>query len=63
MNPYPSYKESGIEWIVEIPNHWDIKRIKYTSSFQLSGVDRITYETEINVSICHYPDVYSGPHK
>ena len=60
MNPYPSYKESGIEWIVEIPNHWDIKRIKYTSSFQLSGVDRITSETEINVSICHYPDVYNN---
>ena len=60
MNPYPSYKESGLEWIGEIPNHWDIKRIKYTSSFQLSGVDRITYETEINVSICHYPDVYNN---
>ena len=60
MNPYPSYKESGVEWVGETPNHWDIKRIKYTSSFQLSGVDRITYETEINVSICHYPDVYNN---
>jgi type I restriction enzyme, S subunit len=60
MNTYPSYKEIGFEWIGEIPNHWDIKRIKYTSSFQLSGVDRITSETEINVSICHYPDVYNN---
>ena len=25
---YPLYKDSGIEWIGEIPEHWDIKRIK-----------------------------------
>ncbi len=26
---YPKYKDSGIEWIGEIPEHWDIERIKY----------------------------------
>ena len=29
MNPYPNYKPSGIEWIVEIPSHWEETKLKY----------------------------------
>ena len=25
---YPSYKDSGVEWLGEIPEHWNIKRLK-----------------------------------
>jgi len=25
---YPEYKDSGVEWIGEIPEHWEIKRLK-----------------------------------
>ena len=25
MNPYPSYKESGVKWIGEIPSSWDLR--------------------------------------
>lgn len=28
MRKYDSYKDSGIEWIGEIPSHWDCKRLK-----------------------------------
>ncbi len=28
MKRYDSYKDSGIEWIGEIPSHWDCKRLK-----------------------------------
>ena len=27
-----TYKDSGIEWIGEIPNEWDVSKIKYTST-------------------------------
>ena len=27
--PYPSYKNSGVEWLGEVPAHWDIRRAKY----------------------------------
>lgn len=27
-----TYKDSGIEWIGEIPNDWDVNKIKYTST-------------------------------
>lgn len=26
---YESYKESGVEWLGEIPSHWELRRIKY----------------------------------
>lgn len=26
--PYPAYKDSGIEWLGEIPAHWDLKRLR-----------------------------------
>jgi type I restriction enzyme S subunit len=29
MKPYPVYKDSGIEWIGEVPKDWEIKRLKY----------------------------------
>ena len=24
MNPYPSYKPSGVEWLGDVPAHWDV---------------------------------------
>jgi len=29
MNPYPSYKESGVDWIGEIPSEWDCIRGRF----------------------------------
>jgi type I restriction enzyme S subunit len=29
MKPYPAYKNSGVEWIGEIPKAWEVKRLKY----------------------------------
>lgn len=31
MKPYKTYKDSGVEWIGKIPEHWEIKRIKHTT--------------------------------
>lgn len=31
MKPYPKYKDSGVEWIGEIPEHWDAIMIKRLS--------------------------------
>lgn len=28
FRPYPEYKESGVEWLGEIPLHWEVKKIK-----------------------------------
>ena len=33
MRRYPEYKESGVEWIEEIPAHWEIGKIKHIATF------------------------------
>jgi type I restriction enzyme, S subunit len=27
--PYPAYKPSGVEWLGDIPAHWDFQRLKF----------------------------------
>lgn len=27
MERYDSYKDSGVQWLGEIPSHWDVKRL------------------------------------
>jgi len=34
---YPTYKESGVEWLGEIPSAWGLKRLKRVVSFQGGG--------------------------
>lgn len=49
MNPYPSYKDSGIPWLGHIPAHWETRRFKFLSSFNpsckknISDNDKIGY--------------------
>ena len=31
MKKYDSYKDSGVEWIGKIPEHWDVKKLKFIS--------------------------------
>ena len=35
MNRYESYKDSGVEWIGQIPSHWDVKPLKSFSEVEL----------------------------
>ena len=28
LRPYPAYKDSGAEWLGEIPAHWEVRRLK-----------------------------------
>lgn len=44
MRPYETYKQSNIEWLGEIPEHWHLSKLKYVTS--LNGND----ETDENVS-------------
>ena len=27
--PYPEYKDSGVEWLGEVPGHWEVRRLKH----------------------------------
>ena len=28
FKPYPKYKESGVEWLGRVPEHWEVQRLK-----------------------------------
>ena len=32
MRPYDSYKRSGVPWLTEIPEHWELKRLKFVAT-------------------------------
>ena len=53
-------KDSGVEWLGEIPEHWEVKKLKHIADISFSSVDRHEYNDELKVSICHYPDAYKN---
>jgi len=55
---YPAYKSSGMDWVGDVPEHWDVRRLKHIASVQFSSVDKHTKEDEIPVQLCNYVDVY-----
>ncbi len=32
--PYPAYKDSGVEWLGEIPAHWEVNRTKHVARLE-----------------------------
>jgi type I restriction enzyme S subunit len=55
---YPSYKDSGVEWLGAIPEEWEPKRLRFVGSYQNSNVDKKSYEDQKTVRLCNYTDVY-----
>ncbi|HOJ19792.1 MAG TPA: restriction endonuclease subunit S [Ignavibacteriaceae bacterium] len=57
---YPKYKHSGIEWIGEIPEGWEVKKLRFIGRFTSSGIDKKINENETRVKIINYTDVYGN---
>ena len=38
FRPYPEYKDSGVEWLGEIPAHWNVNRLRATVTGCQNGV-------------------------
>ena len=55
---YPEYKDSGVEWLGEVPGHWDVKRLKRACHVFPSNVDKKSYDGDTPVQLCNYTDVY-----
>ncbi|MEY2343195.1 hypothetical protein AB4090_13960 [Acidithiobacillus sp. IBUN Pt1247-S3] len=51
-------KDSGVEWIGEVPEHWEVKRLRHVARFTNSNVDKRSYEGQQAVKLCNYTDVY-----
>ena len=58
--PYSEYKPSGIEWLGDVPKHWEVRRIGTTAQMRVSNVDKHSREGETPVRLCNYVDVYKN---
>lgn len=58
LDPSVPMKDSGIEWLGEVPAHWHVDRLKYACKVFPSNVDKKSYENETPVRLCNYTDVY-----
>lgn len=38
---YPEYRESGVEWLGEVPEHWVVKKLKYICDIQTGTKDTV----------------------
>jgi len=38
--PYPTYKDSGVEWLGEVPEHWDVRRLKHCLNLMTDKTSR-----------------------
>jgi type I restriction enzyme, S subunit len=56
--PYPSYKDSGVEWLGDVPEGWEVTKLKFTAAITPSNIDKKSYEDELPISLCNYTDVY-----
>lgn len=60
LHPYPAYKPSGVEWLGDVPEHWEVRRLCTVAEMRVSNVDKHTREGEVPVRLCNYVDVYKN---
>jgi len=63
LDPDVPMKDSGIEWLGEVPEHWEVKPLKYTVSSILSGtsVNAVDIPTEEGgIGVLKTSCVYDG---
>jgi type I restriction enzyme S subunit len=46
MRPYPKYKDSGVEWIGQVPEHWEMRKVSRSFNLIKSGT---TPSSDINI--------------
>lgn len=60
INGSVALKPSGIEWLGDVPNHWDVALVKHVTDVRFSGVDKHSHDHEVPVRLCNYTDVYKN---
>ncbi|MCL9826601.1 restriction endonuclease subunit S [Ralstonia solanacearum] len=53
-------KPSGIEWLGDVPEHWEVAFLKHIADVRFSGVDKHSHDDETPVRLCNYTDVYKN---
>ncbi|MFW2083419.1 restriction endonuclease subunit S [Acinetobacter guillouiae] len=60
LNPYVAMKDSGVEWLGEVPEHWEVRQLRYLGSCQ-NGINIGAEYFGSGSSFISYSDVYRNP--
>lgn len=60
LDPKVRLKPSGVEWLGDVPEHWNVALLKHIAEVRFSGVDKHSHDHEIPVRLCNYTDVYKN---
>ena len=60
LDPDVPLKPSGVEWLGDIPEHWEVRRLSTVTDMRVSNVDKHINDDEIPVRLCNYVDVYKN---
>ncbi|MFX6214103.1 restriction endonuclease subunit S, partial [Acinetobacter baumannii] len=60
LNPNVQMKDSGVEWLGEVPEHWEVRQLRYLGSCQ-NGINIGAEYFGSGSSFISYGDVYRNP--
>lgn len=60
LKPYLAMKDSGVPWLGNVPEHWQVCRLRNLVEMRVSNVDKHIKEGEQPVRLCNYVDVYKN---
>ena len=60
LDPNVRLKPSGVEWLGDVPEHWEVRRLRWVAEMFVSSVDKHSHEGEHAVRLCNYVDVYKN---
>ena len=59
LKPYPAYRDSGVEWLGEIPAHWEVRRLGRLGRLFKGGGGTKEDEREDGIPCVRYGDLYT----
>jgi len=60
LNPNAPMKDSGVEWLGEVPEHWQIKKIKHVSTGFRYGTSEDCISSDDGVPVLRIPNIKDG---
>ena len=60
LDPDVRLKPSGVEWLGDVPEHWEVRRLRTVAEMRVSNVDKHVKPGETPVRLCNYGDVYKN---
>lgn len=57
LKPYPTMKDSGVPWLGNVPEHWEVLQLRNVAEMRVSNVDKHTKDDEQPVRLCNSVEV------